>query len=192
MRIVRIAAVVLAILGGMFALLGYAAVFRDKGGSEAVGYGWLVFTGVLAILGGALAALSHPQDGSMSERTCPRCGRQAQEDWTLCPTCGTRLPHSIHEVAPRRRGGERVEEGRAAEDYEPENGLLGKALFWLGIVVLDVLFVLFVLWLFVPSLVLSQKIFWSMGGPLGIVVLDIGIGCILVGYSLIPSSAIRL
>jgi len=192
MRIVRIAAVVLAILGGMFALLGYAAVFRDRGGSHTVDYVWFVFTGVLAILGGALAGLSHPQDGSMSERTCPRCGRQGQEDWTLCPTCGTRLPHSIHEVAARRRGGERVEEGRTAEDYEPQNGLLGEALFWLGIVALDVLFVLFVLWLFVPSLVLSQNIFWSMGRPLGIIVLDVGIGCILVGYSLIPSSAIRL
>lgn len=186
MRIVRIAAVVLAILGGIYAVLGYATVVRAGGGS--LDYVWFLFISVPIIVGGGVAVLSRPQDGSMSERTCPRCGRQAQEDWTLRPTCGTSLPHSIDEVAPRRRGGERVEEGRAAEDYEP---LLGKALFWLGIVVLDVLFVLFVLWLFVPSLVQSQKIFSSMGGTLAIAVLDVGIVSILVGYSR-TSSAIRL
>jgi energy-coupling factor transporter transmembrane protein EcfT len=71
-----------------------------------------------------------------------------------------------------------VEEARAAEDYEPKITLLGKALFWLGIVVLDVLFVLLVLWLFVPPVVLSQKIFWSTGGT------GIALGLILVSYSL--------
>ncbi len=86
-----------------------------------------------------------------------------------------------------RAGGRRA----AAEDYEPENGQLGRQLFWLGIVVLDVLFVLFVLWLFAPSLVLSQKIFSSMGGALAVVVLDIGIVALLIGYSR-TSSVIRL
>jgi hypothetical protein len=78
------------------------------------------------------------------------------------------------------------------EDYEPEIRPLGKALFWLGILALDALFVLFVLWLFIPSLAVSQRTFSSMTWPLGIVVLDIGIGCILASYSLVPRSAIRL
>ena len=68
---------------------------------------------------------------------------------------------------------------------------MGKVLFWLGIVVLDVLFVLFVLWLFAPSLALSQKIFSSIGGTLAIVLLDVGMVSILVGYSR-TSSAIRI
>jgi len=186
MRIVRTTAVVLAILGGICVLLGYATVVRDGGGSAR--YPWFLFISVVVIVGGGVAVLSRPQDGSMSERTCPRCGGQAREDWTLCPTCGTGLPRSILEVAPRDRGGEQVEEVQAAADYEPK---LGGALFWLGVVVLDVLFALFALWLFVPSLVLSQKIFSSMGGTLAIVMLDVGIGAILVGYSR-TSSVIRL
>jgi hypothetical protein len=187
MRTVRIAAVVLAILGGIYALLGYATVVRAGGG--AYGYVWFLFASVVVIVGGGVAVLSRPQDGSMGQRACLRCGTQAEEDWTLCPTCGARLPHSIDEVAPRDRGSERAEEGRAAEDHEPD--IMGKALFWLGIVVLDVLFVLFVLWLFAPSLALSQKIFSSIGGTLAIVLLDVGLVSILVGYSR-TSSAIRI
>ena len=186
MRTVRLGALVFAILGGIYALLGYATVVRAGGGSD--GYVWFLFTSVVVIVGGGVALLSRSQDGSMDEGACPKCGRQAEEDWTLCPTCGARLPHSIHEVAPRDRGSERVGEGQAAEDYEPT---LGKTLFWLGIAVLDILFVLFVLWLFVPSLALSQKIFSSMGGTLAIVMLDVGIFSILVGYSR-SSPAIRI
>lgn len=186
MRTVRIAAVVLAILGGMFALLGYTTVVRDWVGSA--GYGWFLFISVLIIVGGGVAVLSRPQDGSMSERTCRGCGRESQEDWTLCPTCGTRLPRPIDEVARGRRVGEQVEEGRAAEDNEPN---LDKAFFWLGIVVLDLLFVLFVFWLFVPSIAPSQKVFSSMGGTLAIVMLDVGITSMLIGYSR-TASVIRL
>jgi cytochrome c biogenesis factor len=130
MRIVRIAAVVLAILGGAFALLGFATVVRDWAGT--VSYGWFLFVSVLVIGGGGVAILSRPRDGSKSE------------------------------------------------DYSPN---LGKTLFWIGIVLLDVLFVLFVLWLFVPSLNLSHRVFSSRGGTLAMVMLDVGIAAVLVGYS---------
>ncbi len=138
MRTVRIVAVVLAILGGMFGLLGYASVVRDWAGS--VGYGWFLFLSALIIVGGGVAVLSRTQDRS------------------------------------------------AHKDDEPN---VGKALFWFGIVVLDILLVLFVLWLFVPSLDLSQKIFSSRGGALAIVMLDVGIAALLVGYSR-NASVVRL
>jgi hypothetical protein len=146
MKTVRIAAVVLAILGGIYALLGYATVVRAGGGSD--NYVWFLFISVVVIVCGGVAVLSRPDPS-----------------------------------------GGRAEEGRAAEDREPNT--MGKALFWLGVVVLDVLFVLFVLWLFAPSLVLSQKIFSSTGGTLAIVLLDVGIFSVLVGYSR-TSSAIRI
>lgn len=184
---VKVSAVVLAILGGICALLGYATIVRDKGGSDAVGYVWLLLL-VTGFVG--LGVLSYPQDGLRSGRACPGCARKAQDDWALCPHCGTELPHPIQGIA--RPGGEEAEVGQVDEDYEPEIRPLGKALFWLGILALDALFVLFVLWLFIPSLAVSQRIFSSMTWPLGIVVLDIGIGCILASYSLVPRSAIRL
>jgi hypothetical protein len=136
MRTVRIAAVVVAILGGIDALLGYVTVVRAGGGS--VGYPWFLSVSVVALVGGSVAVLSRP------------------------------------------RAGKRAEEGWAAEDYEPR---MGGALFWLGIIVLDVLFALFLLWLFVPSLALSQRLFSSWGGILAIAMLDVGIISILVGYS---------
>jgi hypothetical protein len=161
MRTVRIAAVVLAMLGGMFALLAYTTVVRDWVGSAS--YGWFLFISVLIVVGGGVAVLSRPRDG-------------------------TRLPRPIDEVVPGSGVGEQVEEGRVAEGNGPN---LDKALFWVGIVVLDLLFVLFVFWLFVPSLAPSQKIFSSMGGALAIVMLDVGITSILIGYSR-NASVIRL
>jgi hypothetical protein len=138
MRTVRIVAVVLAILGGTFALLGYATVVRDWAGN--VGYGWFLFISALIIVGGGVAVLSSPRAGSVSQ------------------------------------------------DDEPN---VGKALFWFGIVVLDVLLVLFVLWLFAPALGLAQKFFSSRGGALAIVLLDVGIASLLVGYSR-DASVVRL
>ena len=135
---------VLAILGGIDALLGYVTVVRAGGGS--VGHPWFLSISVVVIVVGGVAVLSRP------------------------------------------RSVKRVEERWAAEDYEPQ---LGGALFWLGIIVLDVLFVLFVLWLFVPSLALSQKLFSSWGGTLAIAMLDVGIVSILLGYSR-TSPALRL
>ena len=66
MRTVRIAAVLLAILGGIYALLGYATVVRPGGGSD--GYVWFLFTSVVVIVGGGVAVLSRPQDGSAGQR----------------------------------------------------------------------------------------------------------------------------
>jgi hypothetical protein len=187
MKVVGMVAVVLAILGGAFALLGHASVVRDAGGSDAaLGYLWLLITGLLAVM----AVLSHPRDVLPRERTCPSCGRQAEEDWTLCPMCGTRLPQGDLEGAVELADGNLAEEGEVADGYEPGSGLVGNGLFWLGIAVLDALFVLLLLWLFAPSLVPSQKIFWSLGlgGTLGIVMLDFAIGSIFVGYSVIGRS----
>jgi len=136
--------VVLAILGGIDALLGYVTVVRAGGGS--VGHPWFLSMSVVVLVGGGVAVLSRP------------------------------------------RGVRPVEERRPAEDDEPK---LGGALFWLGIIVLDVLFVLFVLWLFVPSLAMSQKLFSSWGGTLAIAMLDVGIVSVLLGYSR-TSPAVRL
>jgi hypothetical protein len=97
--------------------------------------------------------------------------------------CGTRLPPLVHEIVPRDDSRWQADEGRAVDDDQTKPGVPGKAVFWLGIVALDVLFVLFVLWLFVPSLVISQRMFSGTSWPLGIVALDVGIGCILVGNS---------
>jgi hypothetical protein len=181
MRIVRVAAVVLAILGGTYALLGFAKVLRYEGGSdEAIGYVWLAATAALVFVGGSLAMLS--QDGRARGRACPKCGERADEGWSVCPICGTGLRHAGHDAAGDP-GGEQVKEALALQDYQPGVRLLAKALFWLGIAVLDILFVLLVLWLFVPSLALSPKIF-SADGPLSIVLLDAGVVCVLVGYSL--------
>jgi hypothetical protein len=187
MRVVRVTAVVLAILGGVYAVLGYATVVRDKGGSDvALGSVWLLITGVLAIVIVGLAVLASPRNAQNDARACPSCGRPADEDWNLCPACGVPLPPPIYEVAPRPVGDEQAEGEWPAEDYESKAGLLGTVLFWLGMLVLDVLFVLLALWIFVPALALAQRIFlfWSLAG--------IGIGCILAGSSLAPRSTIRL
>jgi hypothetical protein len=165
MRTARIVAVIVAVLGGMLAVLGYSTVIRDGGGSHAALA--LVFTGILATIGAALAALSHPQD--------------ARDD-----------SDSTHEARANLRDRELSAEWRAADDYETRSKLAGATVFWLGVAVLDVLFVLLVIWLFVPSVAALQTFFWSMGRPLGLVVLDVGFGFVLVGYSLVPSSAIRL
>jgi len=187
MRIVRIGAVVLAILGGVYAVLGYAMVVRDQGGSDAaLGSVWLLVTGILAIVIVGLAVLASPRNAQNDERVCPACERRADEDWNLCPACGTPLPPPTYEVAPRPVGDEQAEGEWPADDYESKAGLLGTVLFWLGMLVLDVLFVLLALWIFVPALALAQRIFlfWSLAG--------IGIGCIIAGSSLAPRSTIRL
>jgi hypothetical protein len=193
MRTVRIVAVVFAVLGGMCAVLGYVTVIRDQGGSHtALAF---VFTGVLATIGAALSALSHPRDakeGFFNGRACPQCGSRTQENQALCPACGLRLSDPTLGSARSLYDGETVEEWRIEDDYEPRTKLLGAGIFWLGIIVLDVLFVLVVLWLFVPSITAAQTFSWSTGRPLGLVVLDIGFGFVLVGYSLVPSSALRL
>jgi hypothetical protein len=69
--------------------------------------------------------------------------------------------------------------------YDPRAPLAGQGLLWLGVFVLNVLLVLLVIWLFVPSLTLSHRLFSNLGGSLtpGILVMDIGIMCVLVGHT---------
>ena len=83
-------AVVLAILGGVYAVLGYAMVVRDKGGSDAaLGSVWLLITGVLAIVIVGLAVLASPRNAQNDARACPACERRADEDWnTKAPETG--------------------------------------------------------------------------------------------------------
>ncbi len=188
MRGVRTAAVVLAILGGVYAVLGYATVVRDKSASDAsLGSAWLIVTGILAIVIVGLGVLARPGDDTADERACATCGKPADDDWNMCPECGAALPPSIYEVVvPPRLGGEEERVEWPAEDYGSKTAVLGTVLFWAGILLLDALFVLLALWLYVPGLALAPRIFlfWSMAG--------MGIGCILVGHSLAPRSTIRL
>lgn len=186
MKMIRMAAVVLALLSGMYAVLGYAMLIRDKGGYVTAHHSlWLLITGVLAVYGAiqVVAVLSQTQGRLAGSRFCAGCGRQAQEDWNLCPACGTRLPEPTREIAPRRLDGDWTEEGEEPEDIVPTTPVVGKVLFWLGIVALDVLFVLLALWLFNPHVVLAQWVFLFVGAA--------GVGSIVVGY-LVTSSPIRL
>jgi hypothetical protein len=183
MRTLRVSAMVFALVGGACGLLGYTKVFQDTGATG--GYLWFFFVSVLVVLGGGVAVLSRPRDGATGERICHGCGREAQADWALCPMCGTTLTSSGDRVPSRRGRGPQIEEGHVVEASEPT---LGTYLFWIGIGVLDFLCVLFVLWLFVPSLGISHRLFSSAGGIPAIVMLDIGAGSILAGYSLAPWS----
>jgi hypothetical protein len=187
MRTVRRAAVILAMLGAMCALLDYASVFRESGGAHAaMGYAWLLVTAVLA----TVAVLSHTREGPDSDKRCQSCKKHAHEDWIACPHCGARLSEEVDATADAWNL-EPVAGWRAFEVEKPDESTVGKTLFWLGIIGLDVLLVLLTLWLFIPRFILAQRFFYGLGGTLGLVVLDVAIGCILIGYSYL-SSPIRV
>jgi hypothetical protein len=63
---------------------------------------------------------------SMSERTCPTCGRQAEPGWSSCPQCGAALPVLVGEEEDEVRDPHRGEE----LDWDPGGYVLGGR--WIG------------------------------------------------------------
>jgi hypothetical protein len=115
---------------------------------------------------------------SVGGRTCPRCGRQVQEGWSLCPQCGIALAAAVGEPAELETAEQSAEE--SADNYEPLDLSLRTAVGAVRTVgrVLAVTGVL-IFWLFTECLgdVVSSRTNWIVAG--------IAAGCLVAGLVLL-------
>jgi hypothetical protein len=66
------------------------------GGLLGLGVFILVVVGIVALISALFrnnrpAQIAPPAQPPAAVRTCPNCGKPAQEDWKTCPYCGTPL-----------------------------------------------------------------------------------------------------
>jgi hypothetical protein len=77
-------------------MIGYRGLGAIFGGLLALGVFILVIIGIVALVSALFrnnrpAQITPPSQPPAPVRTCPNCGKPAQEDWKTCPYCGTSL-----------------------------------------------------------------------------------------------------